>query len=450
MHNNTDLYHLLIQDNQLSSDSLASFQHLSSAALWDTLIANNYFNEIDLQQLYSTAKDTQCLDLIDINIDTSLSRLLKNIKLKTNIIPLYQENNDLFIGVANPYSKIPESLHSNYAIIKRLIPSAQIEDYYTTDTIQKIDYDYIFSTALNEEASDIHCFQRQKKMDIFFRIHGQLQYKYSLANNDMMIFIQQLKLQAHLDLSKSKHPQDGHVLINKNTTQIDARVSTLPTIFGEDIVIRLFNHTFKYRSFNDLSIPNDIQQHLNKMLLMKNGLILITGPTGSGKTTTLYSMLMQLRQQQRGVIVTLEDPVEMLIDGIRQSSINTNIGFDFSTGLKSILRQDPDVIMIGEIRDAQTAKIALDAAYTGHLVLSTLHTADVKSSLLRLHSLGLDPFLINHCLKGIISQKLVIPSAANKIKRQLLQESLLITTKSNILNNTDPLACYSAGELIPF
>ena len=186
----------------------------------------------------------------------------------------------------------------------------------------------------------------------------------------------------------------------------DFRVSILPTVYGEDVVIRSFLNPSTFNTLEDLGISSTSLRLINQICDHKSGLILVTGPTGSGKTTTLYALLRQLQIQARGVIVTLEDPVENYLYGIRQSTIKPNKNYSYATGLKSILRQDPDIILVGEIRDAETAAIAIEAAYTGHLVLSSLHTNSVHSSLLRLKHFGCDPFLVHYALKGIISQKL--------------------------------------------
>ena len=445
----SSLYHLLIVNQQLSHDVLVKYQGCSSDVLWELLLKENYFTELDLQQFYSTVVDIRCSSLDKFNLDFELLDDLKGSHEDYFFLPLYKDQKNLYLGVSNPYKSVPKYFETNYNVIKILIPSYQIQTFYGSQQPSKLDYDFILNQAINQAVSDIHCFQRQHQLDIYFREHGSLIYKFSLFKDGNHLFIQQLKLQAHLNLTCSNKPQDGHLVFKCKDKNIDARVATLPTVFGEDAVIRLFNQPLKFRSFSDLKISLSVQYHLNTMLTFKSGLILVTGPTGSGKTTTLYTMLMQLKQQQRGVIVSLEDPVEMVIDGVRQSSINRDIGFDFSNGLKSVLRQDPDVIMIGEIRDSETAKIALEAAYTGHLVLSTLHTADVKTTLLRLHGFGLDPFLINHCLKGVVAQKLLpIHHSDSVLERQLKQESLLINTTPGQDKILDPLACLEMGDFI--
>ena len=237
-----------------------------------------------------------------------------------------------------------------------------------------------------------------------------------------------------------QRPQDGQLHYTNGDTHYDVRISVLPTVHGEDIVCRLFNQRYRCQTLNDLGVSEPKEHLIYDMCDHDSGLILVTGPTGSGKTTTLYTLLRYLQSKDRGVIATLEDPVEKHLQGIRQSSIKPDKNYTFSAGLKAILRQDPDIIMVGEIRDAQTAHIALEAAYTGHLVLSSLHTHDAKSTLLRLKHFGCDPFLVSYALRGIISQHLK-PSGPKQ--RTLYQE--VLACKEN--GTCDVFNCNSLGLL---
>lgn len=251
----------------------------------------------------------------------------------------------------------------------------------------------------------------------------------------------QIKLRSDCDISVTTLPQDGR--FSSGTTQV--RVSTLPTVYGEDIVCRLLNQTGT-QTLEECGFSGQRLAMLQDMISEKAGLVLITGPTGSGKTTTVYSLLRALQDQNAGTIVTLEDPVESVLDGVRQSQINMASGFTFANGLKATLRQDPDIIMVGEIRDKETAMTALNAAYTGHLVISTLHTDDVATTLLRLQSFDLDPFLVSYSLKGIVSQKLVLGESG---KRELHSECLKLN-KSSVSSFKDMSDLMSHGTFISF
>ena len=265
-----------------------------------------------------------------------------------------------------------------------------------------------------------------------------------MPKQEAISLIQTIKLESGIELGVHVSPQDGQLQWNKGGKSVDVRVSTLPTLFGEDIACRLLYQDTQCISFQDCGMHNNAIRLIQKMCQNLAGIILVTGPTGSGKTTTLYTLLRHLQVSERGMIVTLEDPVEKHMSGIRQSSINEAAGYTFAKGLKAVLRQDPDIILVGEIRDENTAAIAIEAAYTGHLVLASLHTHDVRSTLLRLKTLGTDPFLLGYALKGIIAQKLTPvvcqcqsrPSEAGcnhchgtgVVKRTLAQEVLNIET----------------------
>lgn len=434
----------------MSKDALKSYQQYTSYQLWDKLQHDHMFSEHNLQEMFSKTTSTPQSSIDDYCIDSILSRKYGHLlEVQMECVLLYENKHTLTVGVANPYIEIPDQIKGVKQIQYILIPKHQITQFYNNQSeVGSIDVKTLLLMCLNQQGSDIHCFHRKKQYEIWFRVCGALNYITTIQQDKINSFIQKIKLNAHLDISCRNKPQDGHLILDKGEEMIEARVATLPTVHGEDIVIRIFQKTLKYRTFSDLKMDMSIQAHIYKMLSHNNGLILVTGPTGSGKTTTLYTMLMHLRQKTRGVIVTIEDPVEMVIDGIRQSNINEQAGYSFEQGLKAVLRQDPDVIMIGEIRDAKTAKIAIEAAYTGHLILSTLHTTDIKSTLLRLHSFGIDPFLINHSIRGIISQQLVVKKDSNGANfRQLKQMSLYMEKIQDQENILDPLTCYKNGEI---
>ncbi len=265
----------------------------------------------------------------------------------------------------------------------------------------------LFEAAVQAGASDIHLSRTAEGGVVRFRCFGTLSEVGVLSVQGILHLTSLLKLHAHLDISKSGFPQDGRVKWVCAGQSVDIRVSSLPTLYGEDFVCRFFEDRSDVVDLGQLGFSEPARAMVEGMLSHRSGLILVTGATGSGKTTTLYTCLRTLLARGFCNIVTLEDPIEADISGVRQSQVNTGIGYDFVQGLRAILRQDPDVIMVGEIRDRETAKTALEAAYTGHLVLSTLHTPDCATSLLRLASFDLDPFWVQQCLKGIVSQTLV-------------------------------------------
>jgi type IV pilus assembly protein PilB len=264
----------------------------------------------------------------------------------------------------------------------------------------------IIQAALAKQASDIHIEPRSAETIVRIRIDGVLRDLNSIPRMLQNALISRIKILSDMDIAERRTPQDGRFMVNVGLRQIDLRVSTLPTQYGEKVVIRLLESSAQTASFAELGIPSDVSTVLSELLSMPQGMVLVTGPTGSGKSTTLYSALSILRRPSVN-IVTVEDPVEYVLPGISQSHVNRKAGLTFATCLRSILRQDPNIIMVGEIRDGETAEIAMKAAQTGHLVLSTLHTNDSISAIARLIDLGVPPFLVSTSLTGILAQRLV-------------------------------------------
>jgi len=264
----------------------------------------------------------------------------------------------------------------------------------------------IIHIAMAKHASDIHIEPRAAETAIRIRVDGVLRDLQSIPRNLQTSLISRIKILSDMDITERRTPQDGRFMVSVGPRQIDLRVSSLPTQYGEKIVIRLLETSAPLSPFADLGIPDDISESLTDLLSLPQGMLLVTGPTGSGKSTTLYSSLHKLRKPSVN-IVTVEDPVEYVLPGINQTHVNTKAGLTFAGCLRSILRQDPNVIMVGEIRDRETAEIAMKAAQTGHLVLSSLHTNDSVSAIVRLIDLGIPGFLITSSVTGILAQRLV-------------------------------------------
>ena len=264
----------------------------------------------------------------------------------------------------------------------------------------------IIQIAMAKHASDIHIEPRAAETAVRIRVDGVLRDLQSIPRNIQTSLISRIKILSDMDISERRTPQDGRFMVSIGSRQIDLRVSSLPTQYGEKVVIRLLETSSPLSSFAELGIPADVSGYLSDLLALPQGMILVTGPTGSGKSTTLYGSLHKLRKPSVN-IVTVEDPVEYVLPGINQCHVNTKAGMTFAGCLRSILRQDPNVIMVGEIRDRETAEIAMKAAQTGHLVLSTLHTNDAVSAIVRLLDLGIPGFLISSSVTGILAQRLV-------------------------------------------
>jgi len=307
----------------------------------------------------------------------------------------------------------------------------------------------VLEYAVEHNASDIHISQKETSLAFHIRTKGKLIPLFSIFTpNVQTTFLRLLKLNAHMTIAALHRPQDGRFDKEILGESLNCRVACLPTLFGEDIVIRLFSASTPIRTVQECGFSENTLTQITKALTSPSGLICVTGPTGSGKTTTLYAMISFLLNQSGKQIITIEDPVERILPHIRQSQINLKTTYTYERALKAILRQDPDVIVIGEIRDAETAKIALDAAYTGHLVLTSLHTSDVHASILRLLNFDLDPFLITHCLRGIFSQRLTPHQDEDRLK--LETESFIPPPSYTQLSISSVQTFINQGTLISF
>src|SRR4030088_638752 len=264
----------------------------------------------------------------------------------------------------------------------------------------------IIQTAIAKQASDIHIEPQATMTVVRIRVDGVLRELENVRRTLQNSLVSRIKILSDMDIGERRAPQDGRFEVAVGSRRVDMRVSTLPTQFGEKVVMRLLEASAPLLSFADLGIPTDIADHISQILSLPQGMMLVTGPTGSGKSSTLYSCLNLLRKPAVN-IVTVEDPVEYALPGINQVHVNTRTGLTFASTLRSILRQDPNVIMVGEIRDLETAEIAMKAAQTGHLVLSTLHTNDSISAVVRLLDLGIQDYLIASSVTGILGQRLV-------------------------------------------
>ena len=285
----------------------------------------------------------------------------------------------------------------------------------------------ILAESLKENASDIHIEPYEKEALVRFRLDGVLRTVLSPSIQIAPLLISRIKVMSKLDIAERRLPQDGRMSVRLGGRSIDLRISTMPSSHGERVVMRLLDKDAGKLQTDDLGMPAQTKAQLEQLVSRPHGIILVTGPTGSGKTTTLYAALQQMDRQERN-IMTVEDPVEYDLPGISQTQINLRAGMTFARGLRAILRQDPDVILIGEIRDGETAEIATQASLTGHLVLSTLHTNTAAGAITRLQDLGVDSFLLASTVRGIISQRLMRklchhccePAEVNEFNRNLL------------------------------
>ena len=264
----------------------------------------------------------------------------------------------------------------------------------------------ILQEAIKTRASDIHIEPYESRLAVRFRIDGSLRDMLDLSARLAPVLVSRVKVMAKLDIAKKRVPQDGRFSLTLGERSVDVRVSTLPSQHGERVVMRLLEKSAGLLSLPDLGMDAATLEAFERALSRPNGIILVTGPTGSGKTTTLYAAVRGLNDGTRNIL-TVEDPVEYALDGIGQTQVNARIGMSFAAGLRAILRQDPDVVMVGEIRDPETAEIAVQSALTGHLVLSTVHTNSAVAAITRLRDMGVEPFLLSSTVTALLAQRLV-------------------------------------------
>jgi len=267
--------------------------------------------------------------------------------------------------------------------------------------------DWLLKYAFDQRASDIHIEPRREQSRMRFRIDGVLHNIYEFPSNVAMAIVSRLKILGRMNVAEKRKPQDGRIKTKRpNGSEAELRLSTMPTAFGEKMVMRIFDPEILLKSFEELGLVNEDLQRWKGMIERPHGIVLVTGPTGSGKTTTLYSSLRTLSTDDVNVS-TIEDPIEMVEDAFNQSQVQRNIDFDFAAGIRTLMRQDPDIIMVGEIRDQETASMAVQAALTGHLVISTLHTNDATAAITRLLDLGIPSYLLRSTLLGVMAQRLI-------------------------------------------
>ena len=264
----------------------------------------------------------------------------------------------------------------------------------------------LLSEAIRLNASDIHIETFEKRLSVRFRVDGDMREEVSPKRQLAPLLVSRIKVMAKLDIAEKRIPQDGRISLRLAGREVDVRVSTLPSSFGEGVVMRLLDKQTGRLNISYLGLADADHAQLQRLIHRPHGIILVTGPTGSGKTTTLYAVLTELNDQTRNIL-TAEDPIEFQLDGIGQTQVNTKVDMTFARSLRAMLRQDPDVVMVGEIRDLETAEIAVQASLTGHLVLSTLHTNTAIGAVTRLQDMGVEPFLLSSSLIGVVAQRLV-------------------------------------------
>jgi len=335
---------------------------------------------------------------------------------------------------------LAENIHEDVDLDSLVLDLPKTEDLLDDSTDSPVIrlINAILSEAIKDGASDIHIEPYEENLIIRFRTDGLLKEKIRPSSRIAPLLNARIKIMSNLDIAERRIPQDGRMSLKLGERWVDIRVSTLPSSYGERIVLRLLDKADSSLDLKELGMTDSLLGNYKNELKNNSGIILVTGPTGSGKTTTLYSGLNFLNDQTRNIL-TVEDPIEYAIEGVGQTQVNNRVGLTFEKGLRAILRQDPDVVMVGEIRDKETADIAIQASLTGHLVLSTIHTNDSVGAITRLIDMGVEPYLIASSLRMVIAQRLVrkIDTTSKELSGRIgIFESILISDeiKEQILN----------------
>jgi general secretion pathway protein E len=313
--------------------------------------------------------------------------------------------NNFYDKKSDNAQKIVDDMEDDDTIISEIRQTSDLLDDTSDAPIIKL-VNHIISQSVKAKASDIHIEPGTTSLKVRYRIDGILYELLEPPKWTQSSLITRIKVMADMDIAEKRLPQDSRIEVRIGNKDIDIRISTIPTALGERVVLRLLDKSSSLLALSQFGISSQNLETIRKLSRMPNGIILMTGPTGSGKTTTLYAMLSEINHPDINII-TVEDPVEYKLEGISQIQVNTKIGLTFAKSLRSIVRQDPDVILIGEIRDQETASIAIQSALTGHLVLSTLHTNDSASAITRLVDIGIEPFLITSAVRAVIAQRLI-------------------------------------------
>ncbi len=322
--------------------------------------------------------------------------------INSYLVEFYTVSNSVLGASADDDAHAPQAINSQQMLELGKAGNLDANDQHVVRIV-----DWLLQYAFDQRASDIHLEPRQEKGSIRFRIDGMLHTVYQLPSPVMAAVLSRLKILGRMDLAEKRRPLDGRLKTKSpDGNEVELRLATMPTAFGEKMVMRIFDPDVLVKNFTDLGFNNREEAQWRQMLSQPNGIILVTGPTGSGKTTTLYSSLKHLAKPELNVC-TIEDPIEMVVPDFNQMQVQHNIDLNFADGVRALLRQDPDIIMVGEIRDLETAEMAIQAALTGHLVLSTLHTNDAVSAVTRLLDLGVPHYMISATLLGVVAQRLV-------------------------------------------
>ena len=466
---NVKLGELLLYSNKITREQLnyaLKEQKVTGKKIGQILVEDGYTTDNDIMEVLEFQLGIPHVDLEKYLIKPEIVlEIPENIARRYDLIAIDKKGDYLIVAMADPLNffaiddmKVFTKYEIQPAIAPREIIQKNIDKFYRKESTEKMLKEFkdsyeignvekleeeellevtsapivklinsIIEQAVDSKASDIHIEPYAEDIRVRFRVDGDLHEIMKLSSSSLSAMVTRIKIMGKMNIAEKRIPQDGRVETKIRGKEMDIRISTIPTVYGEKIVLRLLDRSNFMFSKEELGFTEENLKAFNRILGQPYGMVLVTGPTGSGKTTTLYAILKEINKIEKNII-TVEDPVEYKLDGINQVQVNPKAGLTFASGLRSILRQDPDIIMVGEIRDSETAEIAVRAAITGHLVLSTLHTNDSSSSIMRLIDMGVEPYLVSSAVIGIVSQRLVkelcpnckIPYEASYSEKSLL------------------------------
>lgn len=481
MSTNKRIGDLLVDKGLLSAAQLQSVleeQTRTGLRLGQILLKRNLINEEDLVDVIHTRLGIPKLSLENIVIDPNIVEFVPlALAKKHSLVPVFRIGTMLTVAMADPLDiialdelKYVTNLKINRTITTSASIARAIDQYYSlrdsmAEVIKDIGEEQLPSTneiaatiseaeganseapliklvnlliiqAVKERASDIHIEVDEAKMRVRYRVNGLLKEQNAPPRNLHASIVSRVKVMAQMDVSEKRIPQDGRFVVKVGNADVDVRASTLPTIHGEKVVLRILDRRNLVIGLTNLGFDPATLKEFEGVIRKPEGLILISGPTGSGKTTTLYAALNEIKSVERNII-TIEDPVEYSLSLINQVQINEKAGLTFASALRSILRQNPDVIMVGEIRDSETAQMAVRASLTGHLVLSTVHTNDAAGAVARLLDMGVENYLVASCLLGVIAQRLVRTTCQRCKTREELPPGIIDKIGPEIIGSED-------------
>ena len=439
---------ILVKNQVISSDQLQESRDVmkNGGSLQDALLKLEYANPLQVAKAVAEFNHYEFIDLTDIEVpDEAIKLMTAGTARESNVVPISTDGLSVKLAVADPSDfgmiqklsfimnkeivPVVASLEQIRELINKVYPQEEVDDTAPLIDFSEIENEFaqadagragedtgeggviklvnkILSEGVELRASDIHIEPFATRVRIRYRVDGVLVEKENPPYRYLLPILSRLKIMAGIDISEKRRPQDGRIKTSLKGRDFDLRLSLLPTVYGQSAVMRILDRSNIKVNIRDLGLAEDDFARFQNLIKRPNGIFLVTGPTGSGKTTTLYSAINELNTTERKII-TAEDPVEYYLPGINQCEVKHNIGLDFARIIRAMLRQAPNVILVGEIRDAETAKIAIEASLTGHLVFSTLHTNDAPSAITRLIDIGVQPFLVASSIIAVMAQRLV-------------------------------------------